>query len=108
MRKLLLLVLILGGAFWFWSLRRAATLFVVQVRGGEAYLRRGKIPPLLLNDIDDIVQRARTTRAEIRCEVIGGAPAVTFRGDVTGDVAQQVRNVVGRFTVAALRRGRSN
>jgi hypothetical protein len=103
----LLLLLLAAGALWFWSLRRSATLFVIRVRDGEAVLRRGRIPPALLADIKDIMRRSGAGRAEIRCEVSGGAPSLSLRGEVSADAAQQLRNVVGRFTVSALRRGRS-
>jgi hypothetical protein len=103
----LVLFLLVAGALWFWSLRRAAALFVIRVRGGDAYLRRGRIPPPLLADIKDIMKRSRSGHAEIRCQVSGGAPSLSFGGEVSADVAQQLRNVVGHYSVAALRRGKS-
>ncbi len=102
----LTLLLLAAGVLWFWSLRRSAVLFVVRVRDGEATLQRGRIPPPLLSDIKDIMKRAGVRRAELQCKVSGGAPTLSWRGDVSADVAQQLRNVVGRFSVAALRRGR--
>jgi hypothetical protein len=102
----LLLFLLVAGALWFWSLQRAATLFVIRVRGGETFLRRGRIPPPLLSDIKDIMRRSGCDHAEVRCDVSGGAPSLSLRGEVSADVAQQLRNVVGRYSVAALRRGK--
>jgi hypothetical protein len=102
----LLLFLVVAGALWFWSLRRAASLFVIRVRDGDATLRRGRIPPPLLSDIKDIMKRSGSGHAEVHCTVSGGAPSLSLRGEVSADVAQQLRNVVGRYSVAALRQGK--
>lgn len=103
MRNILILFVIISGALWFWSLRRASTLFSLKIRSGRIVQSRGTIPPRLLSDIVDIVDRAGVTRANIRGIVRDGKPVLSFEGEMSTDVQQQMRNVVGQFSAAQIR-----
>src|SRR4249920_3269740 len=96
MTGLLVLLVVLG--FWFF-LRRANELAVIEVRHGEARLRRGRAPGRLLFDVEEIVRRSGLERATIRVVSESGSPRVEVSGSVNAGVVQQIRNVVGEHQV---------
>jgi hypothetical protein len=69
-------------------------------------LVRGRLPPQLLGDVRDLLASAHVTRAEIRLIVEEGRPRVLAHG-LDEASAQQLRNVVGTYTVSQIRAGRS-
>lgn len=103
MRNILILFVIISGALWFWSLRRAATLFSLKIRNGRIVQSSGTIPPGLLSDIADIVDRAGVSRANIRGIVRDGKPVLSFQGEMSAGAQQQMRNVLGQFSTAQIR-----
>lgn len=106
MRALLFVLLILTGAFWWWGVERAATLFKVKVRDGRISRSHGRIPPRLLSEISDIVERANVQKANIRGVLRDGKPVLLFEGEMLPSTQQQMRNVVGQFSAADIRSGR--
>lgn len=107
MRWILLILLVLTCVLWFWGLKRSSQLFVVKIREGRVAFARGRIPPELLADIADIVARAGVVRGVIRGVVSDGAPRLLFQGEMSPGVQQQLRNVVGTFTVSQIRHGKA-
>lgn len=107
MRNIILLVLVLAIALWLWAVDRETTLFVVRVRDGRIRSVRGRLPPRALQEITDVVQRARVRRAKIRALVRDGQPVVRVSGEFDPGFLQVLRNVVGQFSVAELRSARS-
>ncbi len=105
MRNLFILFLVLASLLWFWGLKRAGTLFVLVVREGRIARSRGRIPPRLMAEIADIVDRAGVTRARIRGVVREGRPVLLFEGEMDPSAAQQMRNVMGQFTAGQIRSG---
>lgn len=106
MRLVLLLVLLVLGTTWFLSLRRAGTLFVLKLAEGRATLVRGRLPPRLFADMEDVAARAASARGVVECHVSDGAPRLTFRGVIDPGVQQQLRNVLAGVTAAQIRGGR--
>lgn len=106
MRAILFVLLILTGAFWWWGVQRAATLFTVKVREGRISRTHGRIPPRLLSEISDIIERANVVHANIRGVLRGGRPVLLFEGEMSPGTQQQFRNVVGQFSAAEIRSGR--
>jgi hypothetical protein len=106
MRAIILVLLILTGVFWWWGLERSATLFSVKVKGGRILRIRGRIPPRLLTEITDIIERAHVVEAEIRGVLRDGRPVLLFDGEMSPSTEQQMRNVVGQFSAAEMRSGR--
>ncbi len=106
MRLFILLLLAVLGALWFLGLRRARTLFLVSIANKKARLVRGRIPPRLLSDMDDIAARAGDTEGDVECVVSDGAPSLVFRGTIGLGTQQQLRNVLAGFSAAQLRAGR--
>lgn len=104
-RNILLLLLIVACALWVWGLRRAATLFTLRVRRGRVVFSQGRLPPRLLSELVDIIDRAGIVKANIRGVVREGQPVLLFQGELSPAVAQQMRNVVGQFTVQQIRHG---
>jgi hypothetical protein len=106
MRKLLLMALIVAGVYFYFRLRRALFLFELVVEDGRIVKSHGRIPPRLLADVADVVERAGLARARIRCVVRSGRPALTFEGEIGDGTGQTLRNVVGQFSTQDIRGGR--
>lgn len=106
MRNILLLILVVAGLLWFWGLRRAATLFTLKIRGGRVVSSWGRLPPRLLQELVEIVDRAGVVRANVRCVVRDGRPVLLFEGEMSPGTSQSMRNVLGQFTVQEIRSGR--
>jgi hypothetical protein len=106
MRKLLLMALVLAGVYLYFRLRRAFFLFELVVRDGRIVKSHGRIPPRLLADVADVVERAGLTKAKIRCVVRAGRPALVFEGEIGDGAGQSLRNVVGQFSTRDIRGGR--
>ena len=86
------------------SLARSNELFVVRVQLGKVELVRGRVPPALLQDLEDIFQ---PTSASARIRVVAErARARVIVSQLEEGLAQRVRNVVGRFPIAQIRAGR--
>ena len=108
MRALLFVALILSVVLWLWSLSRASRLFVLTIRDGRIARSKGRIPPRLLSEIADIVDRAGVTRARILGVVRDGRPVLLFDGEMSPGTTQQMRNVVGQFTAGEIRTSRKH
>jgi hypothetical protein len=106
MRKVLLFGLVLAGAYLYWRLRRALFLFELVVENGRVVRTNGRIPPRLLADVADVVERTGLARARIRCVVRFGKPALTFEGEIGDGTGQMLRNVVGQFDASEIRGGK--
>jgi hypothetical protein len=87
------------------AIRRAAELFVVKVRRGEAHLFRGRIPQSLLDEIGDVVRSPMVGDAELRVVRRGGRPELSSRGELGADQLQRLRNVLGRYSVQRIAAG---
>lgn len=104
-----LLIALLGLALLtlplWWAIQRAPDLFVVEVDGGRCRLRRGRLPPRLLDEIGDIVRRNRVEQGKLRVTLEGGQPRVLTDAGFSPAAQQQLRNVVGLYRPAQLRTG---
>ncbi len=105
MRALVFTLFILAVLWWWWGLKRASILFSVSIRDGQVAKVRGNIPPRLMAEIRDIVARAHVTQGEIKAVSRSGEPKLLFEGEMDAGMAQQMRNVVGQFTVGQIRTG---
>ncbi len=105
-RNVIILACVLLALLWFWALKRSATLFVLKVRHGRVSFSRGRIPPRLLSDIAEIVERAGVEWANIEGVARDGGPKLIFKGEMSPGTQQQLRNVVGPFSVAEIRNGK--
>lgn len=108
MRALLFLLLFLAVLWWWWGLKQASILFTVTIREGKVSRVRGRIPPRLMAEIRDIVQRAGVTHASFVAVSRGGQPVLHFKGEMDPGLAQQMRNVVGQFSVGEIRTGQEH
>lgn len=82
---------------FLWVLKRAGRLFSIRIRGGRITSSKGRIPPRMLAEIADVVERAGVTSADISCVLRDRQPVLVFRGEMPTGVAQQLRNVAGQF-----------
>jgi hypothetical protein len=87
------------------SAHRANELFLLEVRQGNAFVVRGRLPQRLFDEISDVVRRPRVTRAKIRVFREGGVPRVLARGEISSAQIQQLRNVLGGYQTAQIRAG---
>jgi hypothetical protein len=100
----LILLAVLAAPLVF-SILRSTELFVVRASAGKFELVRGRMPPALKSELDDIARRNELDGAEVRAIVEGGAPRLLFKGSISAGAEQQLRNVVGRFRLVQLRGG---
>jgi len=84
------------------ALMRANEMFVISVRNGRTLVMRGRIPSSLREEIDDVVARARVSRASLRVVRSGGTARMIATG-VEPAVAQRLRNVLGLYPDHKLR-----
>ncbi|HEX2733511.1 MAG TPA: DUF3634 family protein [Polyangiaceae bacterium] len=86
----LLLPLLLGlGA------RRALSVFVVRIAGGEVVSARGRLPKSLLTDLAAVARRAGCSGV-IRARRRRGALDVQISSGIDPGTSQQFRNVIGQ------------
>jgi hypothetical protein len=84
---------------------RANELCVIALSLEGARLVRGRAPGALLADAADISRRARVEGARIRVVVESQSPRLVAPAALSDEVAQQLRNVVGQYTVGQFRLG---
>jgi hypothetical protein len=107
-RALVFVLFILAVLWWWWGLKQAAILFTVTVRGGKVVRIRGRIPPRLMVEIKEIIERAGVTQARFQALSRSGQPILHFEGEMDPALAQQMRNVIGQFTVGQIRTGQKH
>ena len=84
---------------------RASQLFVGRFERGRFRLERGRCPPRLFEELSDIARLERLDSVTLTVRSEGGLPSVAAQGAISDGQLQQLRNVVGRFEVAQIRRG---
>ena len=89
----------------FYGLRRANELFALSAREGKLTVTRGRLPPALFSDLEDVVLRERIDNVEIRVVSESGVPRLLTSGAQPA-FEQAARNVLGRFNVSQIRTGR--
>ncbi len=84
--------------------RASRRLLVVDLRDGAVVRARGRAPPGVVGEIEDIARRAQ---ANGRFVVIIEGDSAALRADpsIGEATAQRLRNVVGRFPLARWRNG---
>jgi hypothetical protein len=96
------------------SIRRSTELFKVRVAGGKVRFVRGRMPPSLLGDLEDVFRGSSSGRAEIRAIRQAGRAEIVASGELSAEQLQRVRNVVGTYSLQRIvggqrpRRGRPN
>ena len=101
---LLLLVAVVAVIGFVLMTRNANLLFAIEVRDGRVVRVRRGMPPSLLSDVEDIVGARPVPGAELRVEREGDIPVWRIKGDVTDGERQRLRNVLGLWPLAKLRR----
>jgi hypothetical protein len=94
-------VLVAVAALWA-SARRAVTVCVLEIAGGQVRVVRGGLAPRLLSDIEDVVARPRIERATLRIVRDSGRARLQVTGPVSIVQQQRLRNVVGSVPLAML------
>lgn len=89
---LILLVVILFVAIGIFS--RANEVCAISVRRGAVLVVRGNAPQMLLNDIAEVVRRAKVARGMVRVVKDGGGATIDASG-VDEATGQRLRNVLG-------------
>jgi hypothetical protein len=87
------------------SIRRGTELFKVRIRNGKAIFLRGRIPQALLDDINDIVRAPPVPKADVRAVRRAGKPRLEASGELTPDQRQQLRNVLGTYSLQRIMAG---
>ncbi len=106
------LIAFVGGTLLFlfllWlSARRAITVCMLEVHGGEMVVTQGNIAPRVLSDLRDVVKRPSVSHASVRIVRAREQAIVEASGDLSGDQLQQLRNIVGNVPLAKLAPGAS-
>ncbi|HSC86476.1 MAG TPA: DUF3634 family protein [Polyangiaceae bacterium] len=86
-----------------WGFRRSARLFVVELKDGRIGSAKGHLPPRLLSELEDVLVRARLSEVRLEGLPRGGAPTFVSRPALPPGVQQQLRNVLGQFTLTQIR-----
>ena len=89
----------------FYGLRRANELFALSAQRGKLTVTRGRLPPALFSDLEDIAARERLDQVELRVVSEAGVPRL-LSSNAGPAFEQAARNVLGRFSVAQIRAGR--
>lgn len=97
-------VLVALAGVWM-MLRRANELCTLRVESGKCRVVRGRAPPRLIGDVEEIAHRARVREATVRVVVESGEPRAIMDASVAEAVQQQIRNVVGQHRVVHFRTG---
>lgn len=80
-------------------------LIVVDVEDGLIKSAKGRVPQDFYAEVVDVLERARATgRVDVR--FAEGKPKLITGGAIDANVAQRLRNVIGRFPPSKLRAGR--
>jgi hypothetical protein len=101
----LILVGIVAGcavvALWV-ATQRASTIAELEIEEGTMRLVRGGIAPSVLADLRDVVSHAGIRSARVRIVRSTRHARVEFKGAVTAQEAQRIRNVIGNVALAKL------
>lgn len=101
MVQLVLAAIVIAASFLFF--RRVNELCVLRAHAGKVRIVRGRIPQRLLDDIADVMARSQASGIELRVVSEGGMPQLVTRGNLSPELAQRLRNVLGAWTVSQLR-----
>ncbi len=93
-------------AFIFYRLIQAGVLFRIKIKSGRISCT-GRAPHRLRREFEDVLKRQGVSNGVVRVVVRQQALSLLVSGDVTGNVVQMLRNVLGQFSVAELRSGPS-
>ena len=100
-----LAIAVVALALLYSSARRARTLCVLHVRGGELVVVRGGLPVGVIDDLRDVVRRSRLATGTLRVERDGARARLLTDRDIPPHAAQAMRNVVGIVPLAKLLAG---
>ncbi len=98
--QLIVVLLALGVVVFF--LRRVNEIFCLSVRNGRILLVRGRIPPSLLHDFEDVARRCNVRRASLRGVAEQHHARIVASG-IDESTAQRFRNVFGTHPIQKLR-----
>ncbi len=90
-------------ALWF-AAERARTVARCRVTDGDLAVIRGALPTRVTSELRDVVKRNRVEAVTFDIIREDGRPRLVVKGAVSPSAEQQLRNVVGRFKLAELRR----
>ena len=93
---------LLGSLRFFY---RANQLFEGRFEQGVFRLKRGRCPAALAHEIGEVARLEGLDGVTLSVRSVGGRPGLTASSKITDGQLQQLRNVVGRFEVAQIRRG---
>jgi hypothetical protein len=85
-------------------LRGSPELAKLEVLRGSVRLTRGRLPGRLLDDFEDILKDHAVGNAELRIVVEDARPRLLARG-LGAAHEQQLRNVLGPYSVSQIRAG---
>jgi hypothetical protein len=85
------------------GLLRANELFCLRLRAGGVRVARGRIPQRLLDDIGDVLRSSPVSKGTLRGVSEDGRVRLYADAALTDAQRQQLRNVVGTWTVSQIR-----
>lgn len=98
-----LALLAIAIAALYVSADRARTFAVCSVNRGRLTIVRGKLPARVRSELEEVVARGGVASASFSIKREDGRPTLVLHALDDANVAQRLRNVVGRFSVAELR-----
>lgn len=99
-----LALLLAAFALGLWWISRGRELFLISARNGRVLVVRGRIPPGLLRDMRDVLEKARVRSATargVRSAYDHGGARLVLAG-VDENTAQRLRNTFGMYPISKL------
>lgn len=89
----------LGFAWLLFAVSRARHLFALRIRKGKIVSVKGRIPPSVVGELDDVFKNTATD-GTLTGSSETGRVRLDFSGKITDNVMQRARNVVGMFPLS--------
>ncbi len=86
------------------AISRGTELFVLRVERGRCRFVRGRIPPSLLRELEDVL-RMNQSSGQLKAVQERGAAVWVAKGDFSDGTLQQLRNVLGTYPLAKIKAG---
>jgi Protein of unknown function (DUF3634) len=90
---LIFIAFAITASFLFWTWRQNE-LFCLSVRDSKVIILRGRVPPELFSDLEDVLRGVKCAKVQVQKRGAAGSLVATGVNDVK---RQQLRNVFGTY-----------
>jgi hypothetical protein len=86
-------------AWLLFAIARSRVLFALTIRGGKITRVKGRIPPVVVGELEDVF-RSTDTAGTLAGSSDQGRVRADFSGKIRPEVLQRARNVVGLYSLS--------